>query len=238
MNRNYALPNVETFRELRPHVRPVMAIAELLEQRTVERDSLAEVLDRLAVAVILVDPKQRIVHTNTAADEVLANGGPLSATHGVLTVEDPRNRQTLRRASQAPDRDLKSIPLQARDGQFTVATVLPLTSGLRQTCAQRLTASAAVVVHHQPTFDEGLVTTLTTAFRLTGAEARVLAGLLEGLHVSEVARRYNISSNTVRSHLQRLFAKTNTKRQSDLVRVVANALPPVRLELSATGHRR
>ena len=35
---------------------------------------MAEVLDRLAVAVILVDPKQRIVHTNVAAEELLAEG--------------------------------------------------------------------------------------------------------------------------------------------------------------------
>jgi DNA-binding CsgD family transcriptional regulator len=91
-------------------------------------------------------------------------------------------------------------------------------------------------VHHQPTFDEGLATTLTTAFRLTGAEARVLAGLLEGLNVSEVAERYNISANTVRTQLQKLFAKTNTNRQSDLVRVVSSALPPIRQAVSSAPH--
>jgi hypothetical protein len=71
-----------------------------------------------------------------------------------------------------------------------VATVLPLNSGLRQASAKPLTASAAVFVHYAPVVDEGLVTTLGAAFRLTGAEARVLAGLLEGLQISEIAHRY------------------------------------------------
>ena len=185
----YGQDDVEKFRELCPHIRRVMTIAELLEQRTVERDTLAQVLDRLAVAVILVDPKQRIVHANSAAEEVLAEGSPLSFRAWRADGVRLQNRLTFRRASEAPDLDPKSIPLATRDGQFVVVTVLPLTSGLRQTCAQPLTASAAVFVHHQPTFDQGLVTTLTTAFRLTGAEARVLAGLLEGLHIAAIAER-------------------------------------------------
>jgi len=115
-----------------------------------------------------------------------------------------------------------------------VATVLPLNSGLRKASAKPLTASAAVFVHQPPIVDEGLVTTLSAAFRLTGAEARVMAGLLEGLQVSEIAERYGVSGNTVRTQLQRLFEKTNTKRQSDLIRVASNTLPPIRVDGAAS----
>ena len=71
----YSQDDVERFRDLCPHIRRVMTISELLEQRTVERDNLAEVLDCLAVAVIMVDPKQRIVRKNAAADDVLMDRG-------------------------------------------------------------------------------------------------------------------------------------------------------------------
>ena len=57
-----------------------------------------------------------------------------------------------------------------------------------------------------------------------------MASLLEGLQISEIAQRYGVSANTVRTQLQRLFEKTNTKRQSDLVRVVSTTLPPIRLD--------
>jgi DNA-binding CsgD family transcriptional regulator len=230
----YTEDDIEKFRDLCPHIRRVMTISELLEKRTVERDTLAEVLDRLAVAVIMVDSKQRIVHKNAAADEVLADGGPLTSANGLLTAESLTNREALRQAVAAPDLDLKPMPLEGRDGQFMVATVLPLTSGLRRTCAAPLTASAAVFVHHAPTVDDGLIATLSAAFRLTGAEARVMAGLLEGLQISEIAERYAVSVTTIRTQLQRLFDKTKTKRQSDLVRFVSNSLPPVRPESASS----
>jgi DNA-binding CsgD family transcriptional regulator len=233
----YTEDDVAKLRNLCPHIRRVMTISELLERRTVERDNLAEVLDRLAVAVIMVDPKQRIVHKNTAADDVLTGGGPLTSTHGVLTSDNAQSREALRQAAMAPDLDLKSIPLKGRNGEFMVATVLPLNSGLRKASAKPLTASAAVFVHHPPIVDDGLVTTLSAAFRLTGAEARVMASLLEGLQISDIAQRYAVAVTTVRTQIQRLFEKTNTKRQSDLVRVVSNSLPPVRVGGASIGRQ-
>ena len=171
-----ALEDVERFRALCPHIRRVVTISDLLEQRTVERDSLAEVLNHLAAPVIMVDPKQRIVHSNTAAQEFLAEGKTLSSVRGVLTASDPRNQEGLRRVTRAPDLDAKSLAFESDEGPLTVATVLPLTSGLRASYGKQLSASAAIFVHNQPSFDEGMVTTLAKVFGLTGAEARVSVG--------------------------------------------------------------
>lgn len=231
----YSLDDVERFRELCPHLRRVLTISDLLEQKTVERNSLAEVLDRLAVAVILVDRKQRIIHANAAAKEFLSDNKGLSSVHGVLTANDPRNREGLRRASRMPDLDAKSLPLETEEGCFAVATLLPLTSGLRASYGGQLSASAAIFVHHQPSFDEGMVTTLTSALGLTGAEARVLSALLEGLSLADIAVRFQISINTVRWHLKRLFEKTNTKRQSELIRFASSAVPQVRIAGDGIG---
>jgi DNA-binding CsgD family transcriptional regulator len=231
----YTLDDVERFRALCPHLRRILTISDLLEQRTVERDSLAEVLNHLAAPVIMVDPKQRIVHTNVSGQEFLAEGKTLSSVRGVLTASDPRNQEGLRRVTQTPDLDTKSLALEGDEGRFTVATVLPLTSGLRGTYGKPLSASAAVFVHNQPSFDDGLVTTLATAFGLTGAEARVLSALLEGLSLADTAARFQISVNTVRWHLKRLFEKTSTKRQGDLIRLASSSIPQVRVARDDEG---
>jgi DNA-binding CsgD family transcriptional regulator len=147
----------------------------------------------------------------------------------VLTANNPRNQEGLRRVTRAPDLDAKSLALESEEGPLTVATVLPLTSGLRANHGKQLSASAAIFVHNQPSFDEGLVPILATAFSLTGAEARVLSALLEGLSVSETATRFQITVNTVRWHLKRLFEKTNTNRQSDLIRLASSAIPQIRV---------
>lgn len=38
----------------------------------------------------------------------------------------------------------------------------------------------------------------------------------------------NISEPTVRTHLQHIFAKTGTSRQTELLRLLQNATPPIR----------
>ena len=231
----YSVQDAQRCHALCPHLRRVITIVDMLEQRTAERDSLAEVLNHLAAPVIMVDPKQRIVHSNTAAQEFLAEGKSLRSVRGVLTASDPRNQEGLRRVTRAPDLDPKSLALESDEGRFTVATVLPLTSGLRGAYGKALSASAAVFVHNQTSFDEGMVTALAAAFGVTGAEARVLSALLEGLSLAETAARYQISVNTVRSHLQRLFDKTNTKRQGDLIRLASSAIPQIRVARDGRG---
>jgi DNA-binding CsgD family transcriptional regulator len=231
----YSIDDVERFRALCPHIRRILTISDLLEQRTTERDSLAEVLNHLAAPVIMVDPKRRIVHTNISAQEFLAEGKGLSSVHGVLTASDPRNQEGLRRVTRAPDLDAKSLALESDEGPLTVATVLPLTSGLRAGYGKQLSASAAIFVHNQPSFDDGMVTTLATAFGLTGAEARVLSALLEGLSLADTAARFQITVNTVRWHLKRLFEKTSTNRQSDLIRLASSAIPQIRVARNDKG---
>ncbi len=56
---------------------------------------------------------------------------------------------------------------------------------------------------------------------LTPTEERMLALIVEGLDTIIAAKRLGIAPTTARTHLQRLFAKTGTARQSELVRFVA-----------------
>lgn len=56
---------------------------------------------------------------------------------------------------------------------------------------------------------------------LTPTEERMLALIVEGLDTIVAARRLGIEPTTARTHLQRLFTKTGTARQSELVRFVA-----------------
>lgn len=62
---------------------------------------------------------------------------------------------------------------------------------------------------------------VSDACNLTPTEARMLALIVEGLDTIVAAKRLGIAPTTARTHLQRLFAKTGTARQSELVRFVA-----------------
>lgn len=56
---------------------------------------------------------------------------------------------------------------------------------------------------------------------LTPTEARILGLIVKGMDTVAAARKLGIARTTARTHLQRLFAKTGTARQSELVHFVA-----------------
>lgn len=73
-------------------------------------------------------------------------------------------------------------------------------------------------------------TELRARYHLTEAEARVAAYVGRGLSTKETASVLGRSWNTVRAQLQRTFAKTRTRRQSELVRLIHSLDPDTRAE--------
>ena len=57
-------------------------------------------------------------------------------------------------------------------------------------------------------------------FRLTPAEARLAVHLASGASLTETADEFGVTHNTVRAQLRAIFDKTETHRQSDLVRLL------------------
>jgi DNA-binding CsgD family transcriptional regulator len=61
---------------------------------------------------------------------------------------------------------------------------------------------------------------LMREFRLTPAEARVAGLLARGMAPKQIATSLGTSWNTVRIHLRRAYAKTRTRGQTELVRLL------------------
>jgi DNA-binding CsgD family transcriptional regulator len=57
-------------------------------------------------------------------------------------------------------------------------------------------------------------------FALTAAELRLCLALADGLSLADYGQKYQVTDNTVRSQLKTIFSKTNTRRQSDLMRLI------------------
>ena len=66
---------------------------------------------------------------------------------------------------------------------------------------------------------------LRSHFRLTPAEARLALHLVTGETLRSAAVKLGISYETTRSSLKKIFAKTRTCRQAELVIVILTALP-------------
>jgi DNA-binding CsgD family transcriptional regulator len=106
------------------------------------------------------------------------------------------------------------------DGQPLELLISPLV-----TATLRPSGAAAMVIIADPTFvHEGLSGRLEQLHGLTPTEAEVAQWLLSGSSVNEIAEIFDNSVHTIRTHLKRIFAKTNTSSQAQLVGTLQRSL--------------
>jgi DNA-binding CsgD family transcriptional regulator len=220
-------------RLIAPHVRRAVLIGKVVDLHKVEAAALADTLDGLAAAMFLVDAGGRISHANAAAHVMLAEGRILRAMAGKLAASDAHADRALRdifltagAGDEAVGIKGVAVPL-GEHGERWLGHVLPLTSGARRKAGAAYSAVAAVFVRKAALDLPHPLETIVNTFKLTPAEMRVLTMIVEVGGVPEVARALGTSETTVKSHLQHVFEKTGTKRQADLVKLVAGFMSPL-----------
>lgn len=223
-------PMRRRMRLLAPHMRRALALTDIVG--TAPRASeLEHVLDGLKAGVFLADSEGRVLHANAAGNELLAEGDALRARNGRLSPSDLGAASALSLALAAagngtlPAGDTgHAIALAGPDGDHFALHLLPLVNGKRRADG----AAAAVFVQRTtqvPTIAPDLV---ARAFGLTPAEQRVLGHIVEAGSVAEAAERLRVSETTVKTHLHRVFSKTGTARQADLVKLLTGFAGPLR----------
>jgi DNA-binding CsgD family transcriptional regulator len=218
-----------------PHFRRAVNIGKVIDLHKVEAAELADTLDGLATAMFLVDRNSRIVRANVAAHSLLSDSTVLRGAGGKLAAVDSKAQQALQEAFAATDSGdtavgLKgiAIPLGESAGENWIAHILPLTSGARRRAGIEYSAVAAVFVRKAALDLPHPLETVANLYKLTPAELRVLMAIIQIGGVPEVAPVLGISETTVKTHLQRVFEKTGTNRQADLVKLIAGFVGPLR----------
>jgi DNA-binding CsgD family transcriptional regulator len=82
---------------------------------------------------------------------------------------------------------------------------------------------AAIAVYVSSLADAGLLNheVLMSLYGLTPAEARLAAALSRGHDLNTLGAEWGTSVKTLRTHLKRIFSKTGTSRQAELVHLLA-----------------
>jgi DNA-binding CsgD family transcriptional regulator len=219
---------------LAPHFRRAVAIGKVIDLHRVEASTIADTLDGMAAGMFLVDANGRIVHANGRGQGMLDDSDIFRGVSGRLTARSPQADQMFRDVFAAADAGdaavgVKGIavPLTANNGDQWVAHVLPLTSGARRQAGRSYAAVAAVFVRKAALDLSCPMETMAGLYKLTRAELRVLMAIVEIGGVPDVAPVLGISETTVKTHLQRIFDKTGTNRQPDLVKLVAGFTNPL-----------
>ena len=84
-------------------------------------------------------------------------------------------------------------------------------------------AAVAVFISDPEQEAETIDQLLSRIYGLTPAEARLASLLMQGKSLEQSGEALQITSNTARSSLKSIFGKTQTNRQSELVRLLLNS---------------
>lgn len=210
---------------LSPHVARAFQIRRQLRGIEAERRAAHEALDRLPVAVLLLDAHARPVFVNRKAEELLRQSRILRMENGVVAGLSSGDTAALRRlvakaAHTAAGKGMGSggmHQLGARTPNALNALVTPLSGRF---AAGQTGACAAMFVAPAKARASLPLEMLVQLHGLTAAEARLAAGLVEGASLEELAERFAITRNTARAQLKAVFRKTNTNRQGELIAVL------------------
>lgn len=217
---------IELVRLLAPHIRRAAAISRMLDISSVTAATFSATLDAAPTPILLIGEALDLVHANRAGRDLLDEGDGLRERGGRLTLPTSQQAQALQAMLSGVGQHERgpgnsgSIALQRIAGP-AVLHVLPLRySPFRASLAPR--AAAAVFVATEPSLRLSADDALAALYGLTPAETRVLAAIATGATPAEAARQLGVGLGTARTHLLRLFAKTSTHRQADLMRLAAS----------------
>jgi DNA-binding CsgD family transcriptional regulator len=217
-----------------PHIRRAVLISRLIDLKTAETTMLSGLLETISTGMFMVDGGARIVHANAVGHIMLDAGNVLRAVAGRLVSPVAQVDETLRETfAAAADGDAAvgikgiAVPLTMHPSEPYVAHILPLTSGERRNTGATYAAVAALFVRKAALEAPSPPEVIAKTYRLTPTELRVLLAVVEVGGVPEVAATLGVAETTIKTHLGRLFAKTNTARQADLAKLVAGFASPL-----------
>ncbi|MFP5456378.1 MAG: helix-turn-helix transcriptional regulator [Alphaproteobacteria bacterium] len=208
-----------------PHLRIALALFERLAAGETEQRIYAGAVAQMAVGLIILDRKGKVLRLNAPASTILAEQDGIALRNGALSFDDAAlGRQLQDRLARGEDGAPMTIRIERPSGTGDLLLVAGQAPAPDFVSAGG--GPALVLFLTDPTHGPRIsAEAIRDLLGLTQGEAAVAAHLAEGLAPAEVAARLGISANTVRAHLRSIFGKTGVKRQSQLVQLVHQSLP-------------
>ncbi|CEI50723.1 helix-turn-helix transcriptional regulator [Acinetobacter bereziniae] len=190
-------------------------------------------IDKLAQPIVILNLSGQVVHQNKAAKCILETNNIIQIEKNYLKLPMPymqvlkRNLKEIEIAFKKQN-DLNQsffedgcIKIVDQMGEvfYIFATLLITDQELK---AFGIRPSIMLTLYsptYAPNIDAHL---LSAAFNLTPAESKVALSLLDGFLLKEIAQKNHVNIDTVRKQLQSIFKKTDTNRQSELMKLLLN----------------
>ena len=185
-------------------------------------------LDMLSTGVIVVDRDIRVQLMNNSARKIIEtrDGLLVNATDNICRTENVRHtaalseivRRTLENEDSSEEPGVMSVPRSGERRPFTIA-VTPAGTGTDGIQPPAENYACLYICDHD-TAQPLSVTAISALFDLTPAESRIAQAIAGGEDLNSIALSQGITVSTARTYLKRVFSKTETGRQAELVRLL------------------
>jgi DNA-binding CsgD family transcriptional regulator len=181
--------------------------------------------DSVKALTMRISAQGEVLWESPALSAVLADNDDVVVRNGHLHFRNNRaNRQLQEALRWAAEQDAGYMPRQGS---------LPIVIEAGDRIASRvywLTTHNSMIffsIASNPELDRERLTHAALTFGLSPAQTRLAAFVAEGLSLVEIAERMDITQNTARTHLNRVFDKVGVRTQPALVRVLLLAAAPL-----------
>jgi integral membrane sensor domain MASE1/DNA-binding CsgD family transcriptional regulator/GAF domain-containing protein len=222
-------------------LRTIMSIGDQLgwileRQHAREQETaLQRALDSLTTAIFLIGADGALLYMNDAAKRLIGSDAVLAVDNNGLSARDLRVSKAFEDCLQGvlneephASNQAQKFSLHWGEHENLTATLVPLAdSKLADLCGTPSTSAAVFI--QEPTKDQHeAVREIAGRYGLSHSEARILEKLSPSESVKSLAIALGLSENTIKTHLQHIFQKTQTRKQSELIELVRSTTPPVK----------
>jgi DNA-binding CsgD family transcriptional regulator/PAS domain-containing protein len=221
---------VELVNALIPHLQQALRTRSELTALGRRIADLTGALNAVRHGIITVGSDGLVTNLNAAAERILRadDGIQMRSAHIAATgMYANRKLQCALHAALAAGggviRSGRSFVCERPSGKRPyVVHVLPLHLSVDEIASE---ATALVLIIDPDQGAEPAGAQVRRLYGLTVGEAEVAVRLTAGASLGEIANELSVSYQTVRTHLQHIFYKTDTHRQAELVRLLLTAGP-------------
>jgi DNA-binding CsgD family transcriptional regulator len=204
--------------------RPLSDAATLSRQLGFARVlGIADALELTKQPAMIFDARGRVLALNSLADDLL--GELIDVVGRTLVFRDPQSQSLFDRllgdalaAALIERPEPAATVVRDQMGQHVTVRAIALRGWARFTFAN---ARVLLLIGNNRPKVESASSILATTFGLTAAEARLAAVLGAGHSIAQAADQLGIGYETARTQVKAIFLKTDTRRQAQLIALMA-----------------
>jgi DNA-binding CsgD family transcriptional regulator len=207
-------PLARMFGDISPHLRRAFSFY----RRSVAREAIGPVghsiLDAISAGALVVNEDRMVTAASPAAREMMMDGTSIRTLGRSLRLKVPGADDALRLMCRRDYVGPKTLTFVSRTERITLVSI-------EKDPVPAFFEGPSILVLIEPMARKLQATDIEDVgklFQLSGAEQRVVLGLIEGLSARMIAERHGISVETVRTQIKHIYAKTESNSRVDLIR--------------------